>query len=95
MPAVSCSPTGHTFPDGSAPCWAPKRAAIYDAVTSALGVGRPYVFRISIAPGASAEAAAAQAVIPRAALPVGGAAGRRTARIRTTRARGGTRTRMP
>jgi hypothetical protein len=36
-------------------------AAIYDAVVSALGVGRPYRFRVVAGPGASAEAAAVQA----------------------------------
>jgi hypothetical protein len=36
-------------------------AAIYDAVVSALGLGRPYVFRVAAAPGASAPAAAVQA----------------------------------
>jgi hypothetical protein len=36
-------------------------AAIFDAVVSALGVGRPYVFRINSRPGASATAAAVQA----------------------------------
>jgi len=36
-------------------------AAIYDAVVSAQGFGRPYVFRVNAAPGASAQAAAVQA----------------------------------
>jgi hypothetical protein len=36
-------------------------AAIYDAVVSASGIGRPYVFRVTAPRGASAVAAAAQA----------------------------------
>lgn len=36
-------------------------AAIYDAAISALGFGRPYVFRVTAEPGASAAAAAVQA----------------------------------